>query len=381
MFNFFNVARSVNGFRRGYVTDPFDEPTYLSFGIDFSFSGLDLGTVNSLWASPLFAEGRKTNPNSASSYLGSIGRNDMEDALTTFKGSLDYISTKTPWYFQSIKGLDTMYKAATDMNSVKKYDQILTIETLEAVDLRISQLANLYRAAIYDKEAMLARVPENLRWFAMEVWVAETRNMRFEIPGIAGNAANALGINTAAINGAAGKISSSLSGLGLMDDENSTIKQFGFMKFKCRQCEFDFSDSFAGAQAGAAMEVATKSTPNTSRFDIKVGYFEEESGYYDGTKLYDDATKNRVNNPWRQAKILATGAGVLNSVVGLPFVGNTAAKGIEAVSNGLKNIGGLTNKVTDPITNLLYAPVKDLGDVYPDKQKPSSPTNLGDVYD
>jgi len=381
MFNFFNVARSVNGFRRGYVTDPFDEPTYLSFGIDFSFSGLDLGTVNSLWASPLFAEGRKTNPNSASSYLGSIGRNDMEDALTTFKGSLDYISTKTPWYFQSIKGLDTMYKAATDMNSVKKYDQILTIETLEAVDLRISQLANLYRAAIYDKEAMLARVPENLRWFAMEVWVAETRNMRFEIPGIAGNAANALGINTAAINGAAGKISSSLSGLGLMDDENSTIKQFGFMKFKCRQCEFDFSDSFAGSQAGTAMEVATKTTPNTSRFDIKVGYFEEESGYYDGTKLYDDATKNRVNNPWRQAKILATGAGVLNSVVGLPFVGNTAAKGIEAVSNGLKNIGGLTNKVTDPITNLLYAPVKDLGDVYPDKQKPSSPTNLGDVYD
>ena len=381
MFNFFNVARSVNGFRRGYVTDPFDEPTYLSFGIDFSFSGLDLGTVNSLWASPLFAEGRKTNPNSASSYLGSIGRNDMEDALTTFKGSLDYISTKTPWYFQSIKGLDTMYKAATDMNSVKKYDQILTIETLEAVDLRISQLANLYRAAIYDKEAMLARVPENLRWFAMEVWVAETRNMRFEIPGIAGNAANALGINTAAINGAAGKISSSLSGLGLMDDENSTIKQFGFMKFKCRQCEFDFSDSFAGSQAGTAMDVATKTTPNTSRFDIKVGYFEEESGYYDGTKLYDDATKNRVNNPWRQAKILAAGAGVLDSVVGLPFVGNAAAKGIEAVSNGLKTIGGLTNKVTDPITNLLYAPVKDLGDVYPDKQKPSSPTNLGDVYD
>lgn len=378
MFNFFNVARNVNGFRRGYVTDPFDEPTYLSFGIDFSFDGLDNLTVNSLWASPLFAQGSTANPNSASSYLGSIGRNDMEDALATFKGSLDYISTKTPWYFQSIGGLEKMYKAATDMTSAKKYDQILTIETLEAVDLRISQLANLYRAAIYDKEAMLARVPENLRWFTMEVWVAETRNMRFEIPGLAGNVANALGINTAAINGVAGKISSSLSGLGLMDDANSTIKQFGFMKFKCRQCEFDFSGSFAGGPQ--PMQVATKGTPNTSTFDIKVGYFEEESGYYDGTKLYDDATKNRVNNPWRQAKILATGAGVLDSVVGLPLVGNAAAKGIEAVSNGLKNIGGLTNKVTDPITNLLYAPVKDLGDVYPDKQKPPSPNNLGDVY-
>ena len=155
MFNFFNVARSVNGFRRGYVTDPFDEPTYLSFGIDFSFDGLDNLTVNSLWASPLFAQGSTANPNSASSYLGSIGRNDMEDALATFKGSLDYISTKTPWYFQSIEGLDRMYKAATNMTSAKKYDQILTIETLEAVDLSISQLANLYRAARQGKSFLL----------------------------------------------------------------------------------------------------------------------------------------------------------------------------------------------------------------------------------
>jgi hypothetical protein len=62
-------------------------------------------------------------------------------------------------------------------------------------------------------------------------------------------------------------------------------------------------------------------------------------------------------------------------------VGKFAAKGIEATTNGLKSIGGLTNKVTDPIAGALYAPVKKLGDVYPDQQRPSSPTNLGDVYE
>jgi hypothetical protein len=378
MYNFFNVARNVSNFRRGYVTDPYDEPTYLSFGIDFSFNGLDPTHVNSLWASPLFQIGSRATPYSARSYLGSIGRNDMEHSLGAFRDLLEYVSTQAPWYFQSISGLDKMYEAATNMNDAKKYDQILTIETLEAVDLRITQLANLYRAAIYDKEAMLTRVPENLRWFTMEVWIAETRNIRFEIPGMAGNVANVLGINTAAINGVGSKIASSLSGLGLADDANSTVKQFGFMKFKCRQCEFDFSGSFA---PGSTVKVATSNVPNNNSFAIKVGYFEEESGYYDGTKLYDGPEKNKINNPWKLRDISRDGTNLLNTAAGLPVVGNFAAKGIEATVNGLKNIGGLTNKVTEPIANALYAPVKNLGDIYPDQQRSAPPTNLGDVYE
>ena len=160
----------------------------------------------------------------------------MEDALGTFRGLLEFVSTQAPWYFQGITGLDKMHEASTDMFKAKKYDLVLNIETLEAVDLRITQLANLYRSAIYDKAALLARVPENLRWFSMDVWVAETRNIRFEIPGLAGNAANALGINTAAINGTVTRLASSLSGLGVIDDPSSTIKQFGYLKFRCRQC-------------------------------------------------------------------------------------------------------------------------------------------------
>ncbi len=378
MYNFYNVTRNISNFKRGYVTDPYDEPTYLSFGIDFNFDGLETLTgENHLWESPLFAKGSTAITQSARTYLGSIGRNDMEAALGTFRSSLEFITAKAPWYFQSISGLDAMHEASTDMFKAKKYDQILTVETLEAVDLRITQLANLYRSAIYDKGAMLARVPDNLRWFSMSVIVAETRNVRFEIPGLAGNAANALGINTAAINGVGTRLGSSLSGLGLIDDPSSTIKQFGYIKFKCRQCEFDFSNTFAG---GKKLDVVTNKTPNANSFKIKVGYFEEESGYFDGTKLYDSATQSEINNPWGYRNTIRDVTNVLNATTGLPFVGNLAAKGIEATSNSLKNIGGLTNKVTAPIADALYAPVKDMGDIYPDLQRSAPPTDLGDVY-
>lgn len=378
MYNFFNVTRNVSTFRRGYVTDPYDEPTYLSFGLDFHFEGLDPLTEYSLWDSPLFAEGNAARPNSARSYLGSIGRNDMEDALGTFRALLEFVSTQAPWYFQGITGLENLHAASTDMFKAKKYDQVLTIDTLEAVDLRITQLANLYRAAIYDKAAMLARVPENLRWFSMDVWVAETRNIRFEIPGLAGNAANALGINTAAINGTVTRLGSSLSGLGLIDDPSSTTKQFGYLKFRCRQCEFDFSRTFAG---GSKLEVSTGNTPSSNSFDIKVGYFEEESGYFDGTKLYDNATRSEIKNPWGYRNTIRDASNILNGAAGLPFIGDDISRGVEAVSNKLKNIGGLVNRVTEPLANSLYAPVKDMGDVYPDRQRSSSPTDLGDVYE
>lgn len=383
MYNFFNVTGNVSRFRRGYLIDPYDEPTYLSFGIDFAFEGLDPLTIDSLWSSPLFKKSDKTgvSTNSAMTYLGMIGRNDMEGALEYFIDLLQYVSTKTPWYFQSISGLEKMHAAATDMTKAKKYDHVIEIDTLEAVDLRISRLANLYRAAIYDKEAMLARVPENLRWFSMDIWVAETRNIRFEVPGLAGNAANLLGINTSGLSKVATQVSSSLSGLGVgVDDLSSTIKQFGFVKFKCRQCEFDFSGSFAG---GNKLDVGTPKSPNNNSFAIKVGYFEEESGYVDGSKLYDGPGLNKVKDPWmlKVMSELSRASDIVGGSAGLPFVGNLASKTVEATANALNGIGGLTNRVTDPISRSLYPPVKRIGDVYPDLQRPPSPNEIGNVYD
>ena len=74
MYNFFNVTGNVSRFRRGYLIDPYDEPTYLSFGIDFAFEGLNPLTIDSLWASPLFKKSDKTGvaTNSAMTYLGNV---------------------------------------------------------------------------------------------------------------------------------------------------------------------------------------------------------------------------------------------------------------------------------------------------------------------
>ena len=175
----------------------------------------------------------------------------------------------------------------------------------------------------------------------MDIGVAETRNIRFEVPGLAGNAANLLGINTSGLSKVATQVSSSLSGLGVgVDDLSSTIKQFGFVKFKCRQCEFDFSDSFS---AGKSLSVVTPTAPNTSSFKINIGYFEEESRYADGTELYDSSIKTDIKNPWSTRSLGTDIANTGSFLSGLPLIGNSIQAAGAATQNALASIGGLIN--------------------------------------
>jgi hypothetical protein len=107
---------------------------------------------------------------------------------------------------------------------------------------------------------MRSRVPDNLRWFAMDIYVAEARNIRYESQGQFGNMTSAMGINTQSINRVATGISSALGTIDSGLDISSPMKQFGYIKFKCRQCEFDFSDSFVGGQT---LGVSKADKPNS----------------------------------------------------------------------------------------------------------------------
>ncbi len=58
--NFVGISRKLDNFRRGTILDPLDEPTYLSFAIDFNFESQNSITGSKridesrLWESPLF---------------------------------------------------------------------------------------------------------------------------------------------------------------------------------------------------------------------------------------------------------------------------------------------------------------------------------------
>lgn len=392
MHNFYGVQNKVNNFRKGSFIDPYDEPTYLTFALDFHFENIGESVMDPTYCSPLFEEPSGSN-NSAMAYLGSnqTVRKDKEEALRTFKSILKYLTFEAPWYFQEISGLGKLWTSSTNITGGTK-ENVISIGTLEAVDLRITELASLYRHAIYDKQYLREIVPDNLRWFSMDIYIAETRNMRYTLPGATGNLLNntQIGGFTNSLVNTASTITSSFGNT----DPTSTMDQFGYVKFKCRQCEFDFSESFPSE--GTSMSIETGKIPVSNKFSIKIGNFEEEASFFDGTMIYDNNAVAKVNDPWAFRGRMQNVRDQVNSVSGLPFVRGAKDKisdGIGKVSDAAvsKMQGWVPDSVRAAITNLSSigtaypepeqrAGVSSLGDEYPDFQAPPSVTNLGDIY-
>ena len=415
MHNFIGLRNKIDNFRKGLFTDPYDEPTFLTFALDFKFETEPavVGYEDSkLWTSPLF---NGINRWGAASFLNSRSYKAQAQGLSVFKEILRYLTTDAPWYFQSIEGLEKLRSQSREISKGwKTKDLSITVNTLEAIDLRIQELAELYTNAIFDLKYRRERVPDNLRWFSMDIYVAEFRNLRWEIPGtqgLGGRASSALGINA----GALGEIG------GLLTSSN-VLEQFGYMKFSCRQCEFDFTNTFA---AGAKLSVGDKPTAANNKFSIKIGWVDEEYKFGDGSKVFDDPHKTDIRNPWGMRNIGENAQNVAGFLTGLPIVGDDIGKQGQRALNALSKIGGFVNPALEAATRFVrgadtwdevfkgttnldtrygpdvikkarekilpIAPGSDaysdrtetrpepVGDVYPDIDRPRSQPN-GDVY-
>jgi predicted small secreted protein len=322
----------------------------LTFAIDFKFEDTAASVITShhLWDSPLFNE----KSGSALKFLENRGYADDAHGVKVFKEILRYLTFDAPWYFQSISGLNGMWKQATDMASGNKTKGTsLTIETLEAVDLRITELASIYRKAMFDKVHMREKVPDNLRWFAMDIYIAEARNLRYRLPGIGQNTAQLFGVNTAAIGNV-------LGGGNIL---SNVLEQYGYVKFRCRQCEFDFSDSFAG---GSKLDVTTTNKPATNSFKINVGYFEEETRFADGSRIFDDLIRSEIENPWSLRNV---GTDIKNAgsfLSGLPLIGDDIQRAGQKVQSAFAQVGGLLNPALGAASQFIDPPVKTLGNAY-----------------
>ena len=331
--NFLNTERHDSNFRKGIVRDRFDEPTYLTFSLDFTLDEEHMGyqSDNFLAVSPLFntADGKSQ---SAINYLLARGHSDKANQLAVFRKLLKYLRDDTPWYFQEVQGLDKLWAKATNMKEPMKGGEI-TISTLEAVDLRITELADLYRNSVYDKQYMRERVPDNLRWFSMDIWIAEFRNLRNTLPPLLnlGSTLNSSGPNLAGLAGAGNEL-------------GNVLDNFGYIKLKCRQCEFDFSDSFPG---GSTMKIGSNGREQEkSSFKIKIGWMEEENHYSSGSVTYDDYTAGQIRgNAWN-GKSLGAGIDSVGSfLTGLPVVGNKLGNIGAKAAAGIKSITDAPNRL------------------------------------
>lgn len=239
-----NFQNNVDRFRRGYLENPgSNEPTFLTFSIDFNFIS-QLNPTLGLMSSPLFDIYTK---NGAYQYLIGRGYEYQADCLLRFIKTLTDISENQPWFFQSLAGLDTLWSASMDMSKpFKGKDKLITIETLESLDLTITYLADMYRQAMYDMFYMRELVPENLRRFQVDIYVSEFRN------------------------------------LIINPNDSADTPDYSFFNnykthvhYTCSMCEFDFSKSvpFKDSLTVFKPEMAT------NRFGIKPLRFIEKNSY------------------------------------------------------------------------------------------------------
>ncbi len=243
----------------------YDEPTYLTFRLNFVTTNYDTQGKSS-WGGftqyddmphPLLIKsdmiGRTTDSSSgetikdysASDYLkNSLGEEYRAQLLEEFITGLTDITTKYPYYFTSIDGLSDLFKVDPKLNRRLKPDTTITINCIEALDLRITQLLNLYRKVAWDDVYQRWILPDMMRFFKMEIYISELRIF---------HTTKASQYDTKSKSSSSSTYSALLGELNSSEDTEKFITMAGdalnelmpTIKLELTQCEFDMSDSMS----------------------------------------------------------------------------------------------------------------------------------------
>ena len=286
-------------------------------------------------------------------------------------GLLDLQSS--PWYFQSVQGISDLWKTTHRVKEGNK-KATLTFNCLESIRQPLTDIAENYRYAVYDNDRLAYRLPDNLRWFDMEIWLIEIRDI--------------------VDHGTKG-----LFGGGTEDDfyqydsSKNLVRGLKTIRFRLKQCEFDFAE-FLGGTGQTEFKASTEDKPFSPSFKVNVGWVEQvavpvseandvhKSGLLTGAF---NALSNRLSN-------------VLSSITRLPgaiagSVLNDIQTGIEGTAlgnvyeeGGLNGISGAINKFGASITGRqapVGPPIADLTGTRALPKPEETPIvlgNLGDVY-
>jgi len=338
------------------------------------------------WLTDYYGINYNTAPNT-----GSTGYNPAVCLGKAIKG-LSTIQS-SPWYFQSVQGIGDLWKTLSRVKEGNK-KATLTFNCLESIKQPLTDIAENYRYAIYDEQRLAYRLPDNLRWFDMEISLIEIRNL--------------VDYNT--------YDKTSEHKLFYKDNKGVTQSALKVLKFRLKQCEFDFSDFIAGSGGTTEHKISTDDKPFTPSFKINVGWVEHQpvplSDVNDIKTVNNGDTSSSdlgsaYSNSLSQFNIFGGAAqGIANRVNGITsaamrlpgaIVGSflndiqTALEG-KALGNvydegGLNGVAGAINKFGASLTGR-QAPVGPpltsnlKSDIYPTLNPPASIGNgdLGDVY-
>ena len=385
------LATPINGINRNNQfikssMDDLQDPLFLTFRLDFFPERESFPKFDGLANSSLLKQPGKFDMDSAGDliadatveystqdwlqkYYGINYRNEIKPshphpylALYKFRNGLRVLQDM-PWYFQSINGIADLWKAAHNVGTGKK-DVTLIINCLESVMQPLTDLVENYRYAIYDQDRLSYRVPENLRWFDLVIDLVEIR----EIVDHGGN-------------------------IFKTDRTGNVLEGLKVIQFRCKMCEFDFSDFLNPGGAGEYYAFTTEK-PFYPNFKIKVGWVnQEEVSLQDAADLktiglfsaLSNIVGNRINKFIQGASRLP---GQLIGSVLNPLTSGLESKvfgnAYEGLSSNLKNIPTIMSKIQG-VTPTADIPIPydtailaGTADVYPDSSE--LPNRLGNRF-
>lgn len=198
--------------------------------------------------------------NSAWSYLKINGEDERADNLKQFISLLSNINAHSPWYFQSITGLDAALerKQTMDQNfTIDSECKMLSIKCLaDSFDNRIGTLMDLYRSVVWSWATKREMVPSNLRKFDMAIYLYEA-----PVHGLHNYV-------TKHVNG------SSTSDYATIDKStHGYVTSYKYIEF--HNCEFDYNSAKSG------YETIDNAEGITQEYTINI--------------YYDDCYENRYN--------------------------------------------------------------------------------------
>ena len=294
-----------------------EDPTYTGFffrfltdtvydksnnDLDYLPQGLFLGAENGVQqinnVGGAAAPSTSFHPDSAINYLQRRGEYYRANMIQEFCEGMNRMSTKTPWVFEKVSGLEEIWKI-DPKNNFRGKEKVITFECNESINMRMTYLIDLYRKAAFDNAYMRYMLPETQRFFSMELIVTEIRT--------------------------------------LQDASGAQFDPATFIKFTFDYCEFDFIEqplTYLENQARYASAEPTK-----VKIGIKIGRIRESNTYgLLGALLQDTfgiATREK-------------GAGLKN------FTPNTSIKDAtgENIASRASSLQGFTNALNRFTENL-----------------------------
>ena len=352
---FVNNANTAEGSGNNGVT-ALDDPTYLGFTLMFDissplFNGATRGAVSmpapeqspasfvdgnlnvsqSVGATSDAGSGTSSYPSepSAIGYLDKIGETNRVEYLRAFITGLLEVSKERPYYFQTIGGLleawTKSFEFAEDPFTGSGDGDGITIGCLEAIDLKMTALFNLYKMAVYDVRYKRMVVPKNLLRFDIYIYVQEIRKFK-------------------TVRNWLGSLNPSNAGADTKKYVNENTSQVGFKFTECL---------WIPGACGKVFEGVTNVGGTVATTDIKFSYgtMENVSQFSGFDSKLDESKLQSNSDPAFLGKIKQFGKDQLDNVAAgaINLATRTVSNAIQGLTLG--NVFGLRNSLLGTIAN------------------------------